>query len=101
MELKKRSRELGQVFAASLLVIAIAGGAIFLLRQAYTASVKHDPEQTVAYWKDRVRVFKEETDEAEDRAQAALIDELKARLAVASCEKRAAEWERRAREKGE
>lgn len=38
---------------------------------------------------------------AAKRAHVAQVDELKARLAVASCDKRAAEWERRAREKGE
>lgn len=84
MELKKLN-----VIGACVAAFAILYGTMTLLvwfRVTYARPVP-DPEQTVAYWKDRVEVFKEETRAAEERALFAEIDELKARLAVASAEK--------------
>lgn len=58
-------------------------------------------EPSVTNWQKRADAAKSEADAAIKRAYAAEVDRLKAQLAAASCDKRAAEWERRAREKGE
>jgi hypothetical protein len=88
MELKKLKVIGACVFAAALLY-----GVMFMLVWFRMTYVRPDPEQTVDYWKDRVEAFRAETDAAIKRAHAAEVDELKARLAVASCDKSRANLE--------